>query len=41
MQLNVFNISVTIYQKKENVSVTRITLSLTCGKLSGQDFGDP
>ena len=27
--------------KKENVSVTRITLSLTCGKLGGQDFGDP
>ena len=26
--------------KNENISVTRITLSLTCGKLVGQDFGD-
>ena len=42
MLLNVFNISVAInLSKKENVSVTRITLSLTCEKLGGQDFGDP
>ena len=26
--------------KNENISITRITLSLTCGKLVGQDFGD-